>query len=54
MPVKSTDIDYNKCLDGVAWRFQHDFGAVELPLCPESGDTVLVAKRLLAKYKPRM
>lgn len=52
LPVTTADVDYNKCLDDVAWSFQHDFGAVKYPLCPGSGDTLALATKLLGKYKP--
>ena len=52
LPVASSDADYNICLDQVAWTFQHDFGSQKLPLCADAGDTVTIARSLLAKYKP--
>ena len=54
LPVKSTDVDYNKCLDKVAWDFQHDFGGQKWPVCgPEPvGDAVALSKKLLGEYAP--
>ena len=53
LPVNSTDADYNKCLDKVAWDFQHDFGGARFPQCAEPGGAVATSERLQAKYAPR-
>jgi alpha-N-acetylglucosaminidase len=53
LPVSTADADYNKCLDKVAWDFQHDFGAKQLPLCPKSGDATTISTALQAKYSPK-
>lgn len=52
LPIRTGDADYNECLDEVAWRFQHDFGGKELPLCPSRGNTVAISDKLQSKYHP--
>lgn len=52
LPVRSGDVDYNKCLDQVAWDFQHDFGGRKTDMCGPAplGDPVALSQTLLALY----
>ena len=52
---RSGDADYNKCLDKVAWTFQHDFGAKKLPLCPDPANAVALSAQLqVSKRQAKM
>ena len=39
LPVGTADPDYNKCLDQVAWSFQHDIGGQKCTLSPPTHNT---------------
>jgi hypothetical protein len=54
--TSSNDPAYNKCLDKVAWDFQHDFGGIKTPICGGGdggvvGDPVAISLKLLQKYE---
>ena len=53
LPVGTADVDYNMCLDKVAWDFQHDFGGKNASICgPDGvGDVINISLALIAKYE---